>query len=86
MLDYSDFDVYIVCLYLSRQLFKEKNGLSPFKMSKDIIIERLKTRLNEREKDIKSGIEYPNGFVNKFAMQEIERVRLVCKEEYGVLF
>ena len=86
MLDYSDFDVYIVCLYLSRQLFKEKNGLSPFKMSKDIIIERLKTRLNEREKDIKSGIEYPNGFVNKFAMQEIERARLVCKEEYGVLF
>lgn len=51
-----------------------------------LLIEKLKTRLNERKTGIKSGVEYPNGFVNKFAMQEIERLRLVCMEEYGVFF
>lgn len=30
MLDMSDFDIYMVCLYLMSQMFKEKNGLSPF--------------------------------------------------------
>lgn len=86
MLDHSDFDVYLVCLYLISQLFKEKNGLSPFELSKNLIIEKLTTRLNERKKDIKSGIEYPNGYINTNAMEEIQSFRMVCKEEYSLLF
>ena len=41
MLDKSDFDVYMVCLYIMSQLFKEKNGLSPFELYKKNIIEKL---------------------------------------------
>lgn len=86
MLNNSDFDIYIVCLYLMSQLFKEKNGLSPFALSRNLIAEKLTLRVKEREIDIKNGIEYPNGYVNINAMAEIQRFRRVCKEEYDVLF
>ena len=86
MLDMSDFDIYIVCHYLMSQLFKEKNDLSPFVMSKDIILEKLSLKINEREIYFKNGIVYPNGYVNFNAMTEIQRFRMVGKEEYNVLF
>lgn len=86
MLYMSDFDIYMVCHYLMSQLFKEKNGLSPFVLSKNSILEKLSLRINERESYIKKGIEYPNGYMNTNAMQEIQRFRMVSKEEYNVLF
>lgn len=86
MLDMSDFDIYMVCLYLISQLFKEKNGLSPFVLSKDLILNRLTCRIDEREDYLKKGIAYPNGYVNTNAMTEIQRFRMVGKEEYNVLF
>lgn len=86
MLDMSDFDIYMVCHYLMSQLFKEKNGLSPFVMSKDIILEKLSHKINEREIYFKKAIVYPNGYVNTNAMTEIQRFRMVGKEEYNVLF
>lgn len=86
MLDMSDFDIYMVCHYLMSQLFKEKNGLSPFILSKDLILEKLSLRINERESYIKKGIEYPKGYINTNAMAEIQRFRMICKEEYNVLF
>ena len=86
MLDMSDFDIYMVCLYLMSQLFKEKDGLSPFVLSKDLILEKLSLKINEREIYFKKGIEYPNGYVNTNAMAEIQRFRIVSKEEYNVLF
>ncbi|MDE7435128.1 MAG: hypothetical protein K2N01_04845 [Lachnospiraceae bacterium] len=86
MIDNSDFDMYLVCLYLISQLFKEKNGLSPFTLSKDLIVEKLSIRIKERELYIKKGIEYPNGYVNTNAMAEIQRFRLVSKEEYNIIF
>lgn len=86
MLDTSDFDIYMVCHYLMSQLFKEKNGLSPFVLSKDLILEKLSLRINERESYIKKGIKYPNGYMNTNAMAEIQRFRMVSKEEYNVLF
>lgn len=86
MLNNSDFDIYIVCLYLMSQLFKEKNGLSPFVLSRNLITEKLALKVKEREIDIKKGIECPNGYVNANAMAEIQRFRRVCKEEYDVLF
>ena len=86
MLDMSDFDIYMVCHYLMSQLFKEKNGLSPFVLLKDLILEKLSFKISERESYIKKGIEYPNGYINTNAMEEIQRFRMVSKEEYNVLF
>ena len=68
------------------QLFKEKNGLSPFVISKGIILDKLSFKINEREIYLKKGIVYPNGYVNTSAMTEIQRFRMVGKEEYNVLF
>lgn len=86
MIDMSDFDIYMVCIYLMSQLFKEKNGISPFKLSKNIILRNLKLRISEREIYIKEGIKYPTGYVNDHAMEEIERFRIVAKEEYNIIF
>ena len=86
MLDMSDFDIYIVCHYVMSQLFKEKNGLSPFVISKGIILDKLSFKINEREIYLKKGIVYPNGYVNTSAMTEIQRFRMAGKEEYNVLF
>lgn len=86
MIDSSDFDMYLVCLYLISQLFKEKNGLSPFTLSKDLIVEKLSLKINERELYIKKGIKYPNGYINTNAMAEIQRFRMISQEEYNVSF
>ena len=84
MLDISDFDIYMVINYLASQFFKEKNGLSPFVLAKEEIIEKLSIKLKERESYIKEGVLYPNGYFNTNAMQEINRLRIVLKEEYGI--
>ena len=86
MIDMSDFDIYMVCIYLMSQLFKEKNGISPFKLSKNIILRNLKLKISEREIYIKEGIKYPTGYVNDHAMEEIQRFRIVAKEEYNIIF
>ena len=86
MKDMSDFDIYMVCIYLMSQLFKEKNGISPFKLSKNIILRNLKLKISEREIYIKEGIKYPTGHVNDHAMEEIQRFRIVAKEEYNIIF
>lgn len=86
MLDMSDFDIYMVCLYLMSQLFKEKNGLSPFVLSKDLILKELSSRIDERKKYIQEGITYPEGYVNANAMAEIQRFRMISKEEYNIFF
>lgn len=86
MLDMSDFDIYMVCLYLMSQMFKEKNGLSPFVLKKDVIIKNLSLRINERKNYIEKGITYPSGYINTRAMVEIQRFRMVSKEEYGIIF
>mgnify|MGYP004510508861 CR=1 FL=1 len=86
MLEMSDFDIYMVCHYLMSQLFKEKNGLSPFVMSKDLILEKLTLKIKERELNFQKGIVYPNGYVNTNAITEIQRFRMISQEEYNVLF
>lgn len=86
MLEMSDLDIYMVCYYLMSQLFKEKNGLSPFVMSKDLILEKLTLKIKERELNFQKGIVYPNGYVNTNAITEIQRFRMISQEEYNVLF
>lgn len=84
MLEMSDYDVYIVCIYLTSQLFKEKNALSPFVIEKQKILVKLKEEIEKRKTLIQNGIDYPNGYQNKKAWQELERFNNVCKEEYNL--
>lgn len=85
MLDKTDFDVYLVCLYLTSQLFKEKNELSPFTMDKSTILKRLGEEIEKRKPNIRDGIIYPSGYKNTKVWEELERFNMVCKEEYHVL-
>ena len=84
LLKQTDYDVYIVLLYIMSQLFKEKNELSPFKMDMSQILPRLNEEIIKRRENIKKGIIYPNGYVMTVAWEEIERFCCICKEEYGV--
>lgn len=84
MLEQTDYDVYIVILYIMSQLFKEKNGLSPFTLNLSYILPKLREEVIKRRESLKNGIVYPGGFVGKFAWDEMERFRCICKQEYGV--
>lgn len=84
MLDKTNFDVYLVCLYIVSQLFKEKNDLSPFILDKTYILDKLSNEISIRKKDIVGGIVYPSGYVNTKAWDELERFKIVCKEEYQI--
>lgn len=86
MLDMSDYDVYMVCLYLTSQLFKEKNELSPFCIDKKEIISKLSGEISKRKSKMQDGIIYPNGYKNNAAWNEIERFNNVWKEEYNISF
>lgn len=84
MLDLTDYDVYVVCAYITSQLFKEKNGLSPFQIEKVELLSKLKGEIDKRKLQIQNGITYPNGYKNKNAWEELERFNSVCKEEYDL--
>lgn len=84
MLDKTNFDVYMVCLYISSQLFKEENELSPFLLDKDNILNKLRNEIVKRKGKIMDGIIYPSGYKNTKAWQDLKRLKTVCKEEYHV--
>lgn len=84
MLEQTDYDMYIVLLYIMSQLFKEKNKLSPFKMDMSRILPKLGEEIVNRRTNIEKGIIYPDGFIMTVAWDEIERYRCICDEEYGV--
>lgn len=85
MLNKTDFDVYMVCLYISSQLFKEKNELSPFLLDKTSILDKLSNEVTKRKEEIMDGITYPSGYKNTKAWQDLEKFNAVCKEEYHVI-
>ncbi len=84
MLDLTEFDVYVVCSYITSQLFKEKNDLSPFKIERTQLLPKLKREIDKRKLQIQNGIMYPNGYKNKNAWEELERFNNVCREEYNL--
>ena len=84
MLDRTDFDVYLVCVYMVSQLFKEYNDLSPFILDKQHILKKLQAEIIIRKKDIVNGIAYPSGYNNKNAWTELKRFNSVCNEEYQI--
>ena len=84
MLFGTDFDVYIVTLYVISELFKEKNNITPFKMELGKILNQLKIELSRRKTDIQSGVSYPNGYIKLSAWDELMRLNHVCQEEYQI--
>lgn len=85
MLEKSDYDVYIVCLYLASQLFKEKNKLSPFEIDKENLLLRLKEEIEKRKTSLQNGVVYLNGYQNKKVWDELKRFKNVFKEEYNLI-
>ena len=84
MLGETDYDVYVAVLYIMSELFKEKNGLSPFNINISSILPKLKCEVLQREESFKEGIVYSNGFVSSKVWDNLERFNHVCKEEYGI--
>lgn len=84
MLHQTNFDVYIVILYVASQLFKEKNDISPFKLDITSILPNIKLEVENRMKEFKQGIIYPSGFVNNKVWNDIERFNRVFQEEYNL--
>lgn len=84
MLGETDYDVYVAVLYIMSELFKEKNGLSPFNINISSILPKLKCEVLQREESFKEGIVYSNGFVSSKVWDDLERFNHVCKEEYGI--
>lgn len=84
MLDGTLFDVYVVILYIMSQLFREKNGLSPFIINLDDIVTKLRKKIIIRKEEFQRGLVYPNGFEKKEIWKEIERFNKVSKEEYEI--
>lgn len=84
MLDESNFDVYMVCLYLMHQLFQEKHGSAPFELHKKDIIEKLHYEIIKRKKDIKNGITCPSGYKYTEAWEDLERFNRMCKQKFQI--
>lgn len=85
MLEMSDYDVYIVCLYLASQLFKEKNELAPFKIDTQFFLLKLKAEMVKRKTTLQNGVVFPNGCQNKKVWDEIIRLKNVFREEYNLI-
>ena len=85
MLKMTDYDVYIVCVYLASQMFKEKNKLSPFIISKQKILKELKVEIEKRKESIQLGVVYPSGYKNNKAWDELLRFKKIFKEEYDLV-
>lgn len=84
MLGKTDYDVYIVTLYIMCELFNEKNNISPFTMDLSKILAILKKELLSRQSRIQDGIHYPNGYLRAYAWEQLIRYNKVCQEEYGI--
>ena len=84
MLHQTNFDVYIVILYVTSQLFKEKNELSPFKLNVITILPNIKLEVEKRKEEFKQGLIYPSGFTNNSVWNDLERFNRVTQEEYNI--
>jgi methylphosphotriester-DNA--protein-cysteine methyltransferase len=84
MLSQTDYDVYIVALYVMSELFKEKYEITPFQMDTEKILKRLRKELQERKTSFQSGLKLPNGYIKKSVWEELVRFDQVAQEEYGI--
>ena len=85
MLDMTDFDVYMVCLYLLFQFFKEAHELAIFELEKEQILEKFKREIRKRKVRIQMyGIKGPDNYFNKNAWEMIEGDKFVFKRDYNI--
>ena len=86
MLDMTDFDVYMVTLYLLDYYFDITNDLWVFKLDNiQQILEKLKREIGKRKARIqKYGIEGPDNYDNIYAWEMLERFKFVFKRDYNI--
>ena len=84
MLDGTSYEVYMVVLYIMSQLFKEKNGLSPFNINMTKILPKLQSSIANKKEEFNKSLEYPDEFEKKEFWSDMERFKKVCQEEYKI--
>lgn len=84
MLSGTDYDVYVVTLYVMSELFKEKHGIAPFKMELGSILSQLRKELHARKESMQSGIQIPKYGTKYSAWEQLLRYDEVCQREYGI--
>ena len=86
MLDMTDFDVYMVCLYLLDYYFDITNDLWVFKLDNvQKILDKFKREIGKRKVRIQmNGIKGPDNYQDKYAWEMIERFRFVFKRDYNI--
>lgn len=77
MLDMTDYDVYVACIYLSIQFTDEKpiRNRAPFKLSSEGLLKKTQLELPKREQTIKAGVMFPSGSVHTGVWEEIIKIR-----------
>lgn len=77
MLDMSDYDVYVACIYLSIQFTDEKpiRNFAPYKLSSEGLLKKTQLELPKREQTIKAGVMFPSGSVHTGVWEEIIKIR-----------
>lgn len=77
MLDMSDYDVYVACIYLSIQFTDEKpiRNRAPYKLSLEGLLKKTQLELPKREQSIKAGVMFPSGSVHTGVWVEIIKIR-----------
>lgn len=77
MLDMTDYDVYVACIYLSIQFTDEKpiRNFAPYKLSSEGLLKKTQLELPKREQTIKAGVMFPSGSVHTGVWEEIIKIR-----------
>ena len=77
MLDMTDYDVYVACIYLSIQFTDEKpiRNRAPYKLSSEGLLKKTQLELPKREQTIKAGVMFPSGSVYTGVWEEIIKIR-----------
>ena len=77
MLDMTDYDVYVACIYLSIQFTDEKpiRNFAPYKLSSEGLLKKTQLELPKREQTIKAGVMFPSGSVYTGVWEEIIKIR-----------
>lgn len=84
LLDKEVFEVYVSVSVLFFQIISEENGVSPFKVDRDKILNNIRNVLIKNQIKMYQykkwmGEYYPNGIWGEF-----ERINNILKEDYGI--
>ena len=84
MLEETDYDVYMVILYILSQLYHERHNTAPFQIDIMKLVKRLQQIIPERKENIKEGVYFPDGMIHQYVWGEIERLNVVCQKDDSI--